>query len=449
MKGFSRFLTNTTNKFKGWFGLENDSMTEVFSRQQNNLQILSIYEGNLPEQLKVKQGQPNDNIFINYPQLIVDKGVAFLFGRELLISIGSETDNLDEDYLDSIWGKEQRQLDLIELATDGAIFGTAYLKIQIDQFGKPQIIVPDPANYFIETNPNNYLEIWKYVNQYQRRKDDEIIWYKEETSLENGRWIIREFESAEGDVWNQIGEDIVWKYSFAPVFACKNLPKSKSFYGKPDLHKSVIEICNYLARIDSLTGKIIRVHASPKPYAKGLQKQDLQLGTEDTLFLGTNPDAQLALLEMTGDLAGAMAFRKQLRGALAEISKVPEVSSGKVENIGQLSGFALQILYGPLIEQTLIKQRLYGMTIKNVIAALLEIGGKEHKKIHLNWSNPLPSNAKEEAETAILQKQYGVSDNTLLKNNGFDPKHEKEMKSEETESLGNALGRAFDGGLDE
>jgi hypothetical protein len=443
---YQDFWTNTKNVVKGWFGLSANSVPrEVLFLQQNGSNALSIYEGNAPEQLKVKQGQPNDNIFINYPQLIVEKGVSFLFGKELSVSIGDES-NAGETYLDSIWSNEQRQLDLIELGTDGAIFGTAYLKIRIDSNGKPVVIVPDPANYFVETNPNDFREVWKYINQYQRDNDGDKIWYREETTLESGRWIIREFESKSGQHWTQIGDEIRWKYSFAPVFACKNLPKSKSFYGKPDVHKSVLELCKYLSRVDSLIGKIIRVHASPKPIAKGLQPQDLKVGTEDILFLGQNADAQLALLEMSGDLAGAMAFRKTLREALAEISKVPEVASGKVENIGQLSGFALQILYGPLIEQTLLKQRLYGLMIKNVILGLLEIGGKSNESVQLNWANPLPSNLKENTEIGILQKQIGVSEDTILKRAGFNPDHEREMREQETANLGDALGRAFDGG---
>jgi Phage portal protein, SPP1 Gp6-like len=447
MNEFNKFFTNTANVVKTFFGVGVQTVPAEFRALQiAGTSALSIYDGNAPSQLKVKIGQIDDNLFINYPQLIVEKGVSFLFGKELSISVGDETDNAGEIFLDEIWNKEQRQLDLIDLATDGAIFGTAFLKIRIAANGKPVVIIPDPNNFFVETNPNDYREVWKYICQYQRKNGNEKIWYREETSLEKGKWIIREFESKTGERWTQIGTEIVWKYSFAPVFACKNLPKSKSFYGKSDLHKSVLELCKYLSRVDSLIGKIIRVHASPKPVATGLQKRDLEIGTEDILFLGQNAGATLQLLEMQGDLLGAMAFRKQLREALAEISKVPEVATGKVENIGQLSGIALQILYGPLIEQTLIKQRLYGLMLKNVVQALLEIGGKGNQTIQLHWSNPLPTNAKEDAEVGILWDQLGISQDTIQKRLGFDAAHEKSIKEQETANFGNALGNAFNAG---
>lgn len=447
MANYNDFWTNTKNVIKGWFGIGGQAVPpEVRALQMSGGTALAIYDGNAPRQLKVRDGQPDDNLFVNYPETIVEKGVAFLFGKEIGISIGDETDNSGEDLLDSLWSKEQRQIDLIELATDGAIFGTAYLKIRINEAGKPVVIVPDPTNFYVECNPNDYREVWKYICQYPRRRDNEKIWYREETVLESGRWIIREFESKNGENWTQIGADIYWKYSFAPVFACKNLPKSKSFYGKSDLHKSVLELCKYLARVDSLIGKIIRVHASPKPYAKGMQKQDLQVGTEDVLFLGQNAEATLGLLEMSGDLAGAMAFRKMLREALAEISKVPEVASGKVDNIGQLSGFALQILYGPLLEKTDLKRMLYGSMLKQVIAGLLEIAGRKNVAVQLNWANPLPSNERENTEVGVLQNQIGVSQNTIQKRLGFDPEHEREMREEETALLGDALGKAFNSG---
>jgi hypothetical protein len=86
------------------------------------------------------------------------------------------------------------------------------------------------------------------------------------------------------------------------------------------------------------------------------------------------------------------------------------------------------------------------LMIKNVILGLLEIGGKSNESVQLNWANPLPSNLKENTEIGILQKQIGVSEDTILKRAGFNPDHEREMREQETANLGDALGRAFDGG---
>lgn len=46
----------------------------------------------------------------------------------------------------------------------------------------------------------------------------------------------------------------------------------------------------------------------------------------------------------------------------------------------------------------------------------------------------------------VILKQLGVSEDTILKQLGFDPEHEQLMRESETASLGAALGRAFDAG---
>lgn len=426
------FLTNATNTIKGWFGIkaaaDQKSQAEIAMRQRTGGAALSFYEGNAPKQLVIKPGQPDDNVFINYPQTIVDKGVAFLFGDELKISIGTDEDQSGEEYIERVWPAEQRAEDLIDAATDGGVFGDAYLKIRINEQGDLEVLTLDPNNMTVETDPNDYRRALRYICQYDYTDErGAAVKYREETALEGEQWIVRQFESRNGTRFVQMGDETVWNYRVAPIFHCKNLPNSKNYYGKPDLTKSVLTLCAYLSRLDSIIGKIVRVHSSPKPWARGLQKQDLQMGVDDVLFLGANPEAALGLLEMKGDLAGAIAFRKQLRECLAEISHIPEIAASKTENLGQLSGRALKILYGPLIDQTKKKQRLYGAMIKRVITALLEVGGFKDLEVKVQWADPIPSDPKEEAEIALLQKQFGVSEDTLQKQRGFDPKHEREM----------------------
>jgi hypothetical protein len=394
----------------------------VHQQEFGRAQALAFYEGHAPRQLKTKPEQPDDNIFVNYPQLIVDKGVAFLFGDGLKIECGADGAQNADEYLEKVWNQAQRDVDLVELATDGAIFGSAWLKIVLEN-GKPRVIVPDPRFISIETDPHDYRRVLEYRCQYTRGSS----LYKEEIKpQEQSGWTICEYTSADtGKTWTKLTET-AWDFAFPPYFHARNLPNPKQFDGKPDLTKSVLDLCRHLSRLDSLISRIVRCHAAPKPYAKGLMKQDLHIGTDEVLFLGLSEKAELGLLEMTGDLGGAIAVRKQFRESLAEISNVPEIATGKLDSIGALSGKALRILYQPLIEQTNLKRRLYGKTIADCAKALLTIGGFENERVTLHWADPIPTDPKEEAETALLWKQIGVSDDTLQRRNGFDPEQERE-----------------------
>ena len=54
------------------------------------------------------------------------------------------------------------------------------------------------------------------------------------------------------------------------------------------------------------------------------------------------------------------------RAEAARVGVRVEVSVGKVDNIGALSGVALEILYQPLMELTYVKQMTYGPLLEEV-----------------------------------------------------------------------------------
>jgi hypothetical protein len=463
---FNQLTQRVNTRFGNYIAglLANQSQTELVARQNAATTALNYYEGNYQKQLTTRAGEPDDNVFINYAEFVVEAGVDFLFGEDLGIEIGDDKEEIEadggetpaeakqeetaEDYLDSIWPEEQRAEDFIDLATEGAIHGDGWMKIVIDENGDPYVAVLDPNNMTADTDPDNYRKVLAFRCQYPTiDATGRKILFKEETTPEGKGWVIRQYDSYDdGQTWTKRAEETQWSYPFAPVFHCKNLPKAHSYYGKSDLPDHVLSVIKYISRTDSLKGRIVRAHAAPKPIAKGMEKQDLQLSTTGVLFLGTNPDAKVELLEMKGELTGALEFRKQLREGLAEVTRVPEIASGKVENLGQLSGLALKILYGPLIKRTNKKRRLYGRLIKEVIAALVVIGKFGEQPVKLHWGDPLPQDPQTAIETAVGKKQLGYSNDTLIQETGGDPDLEKKKRAEEDQNLGDGLLNAFEKG---
>lgn len=420
-------------------------------RLQMMSKALNAYDGHPRRVFKVVPHQPDDNVNVNYSATIVDKGVSFLVGDDLSFEIMPPSERVDtderaEDRLEELWPSDQRAEDLIDIVTNGGIFGHTYARIMIDA-GTPTVLVLDPLNMTMEWAPDNYRKITAYIHQYESTQNNRPATFKEEIRPEPSGQSWRSIFSycyAGEQRWYQYDEQ-EWPFAFAPIFHTKNLPKANEVYGKPDLSRYVLALIYYIDRVDSLINRIVRKHTHPKAVARGLKSQDLKLGVDDVLFL-PEKEQELSLLEMQGDMAGAMAFRTKLREALAEVSHVPEVATSKVENVGQLSGRAMKILYGPLLDRTRVKRKLYGRMFKALAVRLLEVGGMPEQKAIINWPDPLPNDEKEEAETAVLYKQIGVSDDTLMQRLGFDPDREKEKKQAEGQDAAQTMLAAFNRG---
>jgi hypothetical protein len=432
-----------------------------FMRQAVVARALEFYHGLVAPQLKVKDGDPDDNIFINYAEVVIDKGVSFLFGQPLKISVGSGTDKRGEEFLESVWSQAQRDEEFQEQAQDGGISGDAYLKISIESSGLPRVTVGDPNTYEIVTDPHDCSRVVMYRCTYPvTSSNGKQTYFKEETvRAEDGRtWQIDQYEGDGEKSWTPVGQGVTWHFPFAPVFHAKNLPQPKSVYGKPDLTEAVLRVIAYISRLDSMCGKIVRIHSSPKPWARNLKKQDLEWGTDGMLFLkptggvgGSSVEAQIGLLEMQNDISTALSLRKVLREGLAEMTGVPEVSTGKTETTGQFSGVALRILYGPLLDKTAKKQLRYGRMIIECVRALLTIGQRLGKvaddvTVKLNWPDPLPGDEKEKVDVAEGKKRLGVSEDTLQKELGYDPEHERQMSAQNSVDTATHLLNAFNSG---
>lgn len=442
---------NLYHKAKQWFrGDRQTSLTSTVIAR-----AMSFYNGTKAGELKVRSGV-DDNVYINYAKVIVDAGVEFLFGSPLKLSVGTDKDKSGEDYLEKVWPQSQRDEEFQEMAQDAATAGDAYLKIHINSDGTPGVAVGDPDNYRIITDPHNVSRITGFVCAYQiKGEDGKDILFKEETTRdESGKtWSIKQYTSSDGGrTWQPTGEDKTWNFSFPPIIHAKNLPRPKSVYGEPDLTEPVLKVIGYISRLDSMCGKVVRVHSTPKAWAKGVKSSDLDWSTDGMLYLGSGitqgqstVEAEIGLLEMKGDLSGALSYRKVLREGLAEMTGVPEVATGKVETTGNLSGVALRILYSPLISKTKKKQLRFGRLIKETATALLAIGHVAGA-VSLHWSDPLPGDEKEKVEVAEGKKRLGFSEQTLIRGLGGDPEKERKLRDLDSTDTATELLTAFERG---
>lgn len=423
-------------------------------RQHQIKEAWKAYRGELQNPLKVAANQPDDNVKTNRCAPIVDKGVSFLFGPTLKIECMEDRGGMQE-FVDGLWGDDDDKMTLLsQAAINGGVCGQVFIKL-IPVQGRmryPRIVVMDPSLVRIITHPDDCSLVLAYIieypglNELQKRQviarvdPDNLAGIAGEYDLDD-TWTITNYQRrGQLGTWYQVGDRQDWLWPFPPILTCQNLPNPNEPWGRPDLTQDIIGINAVLNFIQSNTSRILKFHAHPKTYAVGLSATQINIGVDDLICL-PSPDSKLANLEMHSDLKSSLDFIKDIRDSMDEQSRVPSVALGRLEGLprGNISGVALQLLFQPLMEKTIQKQRLYGRLIREVTRAalvmvgLLPIEQFEDYPIEIHWQNLLPVDDLLAAQSAILLKQLGVSAATLLAQLGYDPDDEANKTQEESQ----------------
>ena len=423
-------------------------------RKQRMLDAWKSYRGEFQPPLKVVADQPNDNVVSNRCEPIVNKGVSFLFGQELKIEATEEaTDTTGQgetplqDFIDALWGDDDERMTLLsQLAINGAVCGQAFVKLIPPQgtMRYPRIVILDPLLVRVVTSPDDCSLVLAFVIEYPGTNDlqkrqiiaridpDGLAQLAGEQELDD-TWTITNYErrSAGNGNWIQKGEPEEWPYPFPPIFMCQNLPNPNEAWGMPDLTPDLIEQNKVLNFVQSNTSRIIKYHGHPVTYATGVNSTQISIAVDELICLPA-PDSKLEKLAAMDNFTGLITFASVIRSDMDEQSRVPAVALGRLVDLpkGNISGVALQLLFQPLIEKTIQKRRLYGFLVRAVtraaliIMSLIPVERFEDYKIGLNWSDLLPIDDMAAAQTALLLKQLGVSNGTLLQQLGYSPDEE-------------------------
>ena len=446
-------------------GVESRLLFEQRRRKQHMQEAWDAYRGVWQPPLKAEPNEPDDSVLLNRCAPIVDKGVSFLFGKIVGIEIAQEdggADGLDamQAWLDDAWGDDDDKMTLLsKLALNGAVCGQAFLKIvpANPRAGQkyPRLVVLDPQTVEVVTDPDDCDTVQQFCIEYDAwdaasgapvtkkqviaRNDPDGLAALSGGLDSDDTWTITNYaRSGVNGAWQQMGAAQTWPYPFAPIVACQNMPNPNEFWGKPDLTPDLIEMNRVLNFIESNVSRIIKKHAHPWPWASGVDTRSLKIEPGRVIGLPL-PESKMGFLEISAaGLASSMQFASDLRSDMDEQSRVPAVALGRMSDLprGAISGVALQLLFQPLIEKTVQKQRLYGRLVRDVSKAMLAIGGfpldtLSDLDINLNWQNLLPVDDLAAAQTALALSQIGVSRATLLSQLGYDPDAEDAKQAED------------------
>ena len=314
-----------------------------------------------------------------------------------------------------------------------AVCGTAIYKLSTRKDGPPRIKVIDPSMFCAYWDPDDYDDVygfkleWTTIHRVTGKptKRRQLIYQDSPDS-----WTIVDQEAQEGaQHWTDISVE-TWPYQWPPIGFCQNLPSPNDFWGRPDLNANTIRLAYAVNAILSNTSKIVRLHAHPKLVGIGFRATDIDVSPDEMVML-PNPEAHIDTIEMQSDLASSIILYDKLREAYHETTRIPEVATGKLQNTGQLSGVAMAILYGPIVQKTEQKRLLYGPMVEEMLRRVLIILGHDEDAAETTWPEIVPTDPLAERQALQIDSGLGVSKSTILEKLGYDPAVEAEQRQEE------------------
>lgn len=484
-----------------WLTTGMDESSEVSERYR----LLRRYErGDHRRQLKVRPGQPDDNISINFAGLIVDRTVSMLFGNGIEFSFDyptmttvneageqTEQESPQEELLDDTWDANKQQILLHKLAYYGGVYGTCYVKLVpegIESREEPgrmltRLVALNPNWLTIETDPEDQERVTEYAIEFRytttgpngqqveiARREETTRETREEKvqaeaqdnngepttitrTVETGNWTITNYVSSQetGGKWQQVGQPVQWAYTFPPILHWQNLPDPENVYGISDI-EDVLDVQDRYNFTQSNISKIIRFFAHPMRWGRGLSgSTTIDLGPDKMVNL-TSTDGMIQNLEMQSDLASSRAFALDLRQSLFDVSRTVDLSS-IADKLGSLTNFGLRVLYLDSLNKNATKRELYEDALVELNHRLLVLAGYSGASAdggHIVWPDPLPVDRDRVIAGEVAAVAGGIeSRQTAAENIGNDWDDELERIQEATagqSNIGEMLLKSFSQG---
>lgn len=436
---------------------------EEDERQKRIIKAQSRYDGNYPQPLARTELDPSakDNTIVNFSRRTVDVSAFYLFGKGVKFGVtmagaearaGTKT-SPEEDWLEQCWTANEKIPLLMEMAISAGISGDGYVRLLEPETkgGFPEVVSIDPQYVTAIYDQQNFRKVlqwrvqWTGIDSINYAQPTPITYRVLVTRQDGGQWLVEDQESVSESPTFTTVDSAIWPYSFCPIFHTKNTPAPNQFHGRSDLEDDVLHLNDQVNFILSNINRILRAHGHPLQYVTGQAPKDVSRSIGDMLYL-PNSLAKVGSVEMISDLTSSSDQLKELMDAYHEITGIPEVTAGKMDNVGQLSGLALQILYGPLLALTEVKRTYYGTMLSAVCMGLLEMHGSKAMSIDIQWPEILPSDPAAEANAAVAKQAAGVSKDTTISELGYDAKVEAEKRADEAKQAMAAQAAAFNAG---
>jgi hypothetical protein len=413
---------------------------EMTQRRKQIDAAWAYYEGNQKRPLKVRPGQPDDNVILNVCRKTIEQAVALLFGEPPTFEIGSQGDDPEDEALEALWAANDAPIFLHNLALEGALTGHVFVKLAPVE-GGVRFVLLNPRMVTVYWRPDDMDQVTAYSISFEQGDTS----LRQDIVNLGGSWLVRDLVRERGKNWAVMNE-VIWGFPWAPIVEWQNLPDPEEYYGDPDLVRPELnDALNFLA---SNTMRILKFHAHPKTIGTGMRSTDLQATDVDGFWSVPNSEAQIKNLEMQSDLGSSMAFLTFLQGWFFSEHRAVDMSTF-AKDMGNITNFGLRTLYKDALDKLATKRALYGTGLADISERALALMGWAARPV-VTWPDPLPFNDQE--EIAGIQTEMGLgilSKETAASLRGRNWEQEQERIADEeamSDNIGNRLLAAFERG---
>jgi hypothetical protein len=331
----------------------------------------------------------------NFNAPIVDLSAGWFASRDLDWEVANNPDATQEAY--AIWKKSGSNLSLLEAARCCGIQGDIVLLITQDKERRPVFEFVDAAICFPVFEGNNY----------QSLQSLEICY---EYPAEDGKPIIhREFY---GKTQLEVYENniLIETTTYDRIPAC--WIRNKSIKGLPFGISDIEPVFELVEEYDHLASKQTRIvdyYASPNITATGVTKGSFAKDVNSIYYLPAG--AEMKFLEWSGNVPMVGEQLTNIRGSIEEISQVPAVAFGRSGGAStNISGVALQILYGPLISKTQDKQASWMPCLQYAMWIALQASGftMELEEVSCIFPSPVPQDGLTKTQEVTQKVGAGI-----------------------------------------
>ena len=265
------------------------------------------YLGEQPEWLIRQPDDPvKDSLVVNVTKQAVDRTLSFLFPEVPVFQLDVNQETDDEAWLNNAWIVNGGAYLLAQIAEHGALRGHTYVRILKPKTGEsfPRIV---------PINPTIPITYWKaddvqtpLWHEFSFKVGDDFILI--DFINRSNKWEIVTYKSVNnGTSYDEVSREM-WNYYIPPVVDSQHLPNPGQYYGRPEISKNSRELNDYINRVASDVGKILRYYASPRTIATGVEKEEIQKTDIDRLWTISDPNAKVFNLEMESDLQSSMNY---------------------------------------------------------------------------------------------------------------------------------------------
>lgn len=428
-----------------WWKVVNDAGdTERKDRIAALAKFWQYFEGDLPEQLKTKDGQPNHNVLLDITGKAVEQMVAFL-GVPMLGVVGGTVREPDasgmlqniktpeQEALDTWWSDQNLWQFVTDLLISGMVDGHWFAKLIPTGVGQmPDVALLDADMMTVYWAQGSRRSLWyrmKWTDGKETRMQDIVPNSLIDPASTTPGWQIIEYlQRNNSGEFDELSRD-EWAFPFAPIIDRQNRPLPKKYYGRSEINGRLNDNVNLVA---SNIAKILWHHAGPQTIVTGGTVDEEQPTGPGTAISFADKDVKVYNLEMSSDLQSSLQFFGVLRGAAHSQQRVVDLDSIK-DKIGQMTNFGARLLYTSQLDRAGQIQELYGTSgLAEISRRALIVGGMQVDRVESKWSPGLPVDRAELTKSVKDESELGiVSQQTLLEELGHDPVVEAEHRAEE------------------